>query len=73
MSTKGALLCILGEIDRALSTLNEILRNDPNHYLALMRRSQVYKKVSQTIQAEALPPVDVKGKEKPLQVYKVIL
>ena len=46
MSTKGALLCILGEIDRALSTLNEILRNDPNHYLALMRRSQVYKKVT---------------------------
>lgn len=28
-----------------MSTLNEVLRSDPNHYLALMRRSQVYKKV----------------------------
>jgi tetratricopeptide (TPR) repeat protein len=45
MSTKGALQCILGEFDRAMSTLNEVLRSDPNHYLALMRRSQVYKKV----------------------------
>lgn len=27
-----------------MSTLNEVLRSDPNHYLALMRRSQVYKK-----------------------------
>lgn len=28
-----------------MSTLNEVLRTDPNHYLALIRRSQVYKKV----------------------------
>ena len=46
MSTKGALLCILGEFDRAMATLNEVLRSDPSHYLALMRRSQVYKKVT---------------------------
>jgi len=45
MSSKGALLCILGDFDRAMSTLNEVLRSDPNHYLSLMRRSQVYKKV----------------------------
>jgi Tfp pilus assembly protein PilF len=45
MSTKGALLCILGEVDKAMGVLNEVLRSDPNHYLALMRRSQAYKKV----------------------------
>jgi hypothetical protein len=28
-----------------MTTLNEVLRADPNHYLALIRRSQVYKKV----------------------------
>mgnify|MGYP006933471964 CR=1 FL=1 len=28
-----------------MSTLNEVLRADPSHYLALVRRSQVYKKV----------------------------
>lgn len=46
MTTKAALHQILGELDRAMSTLNEILRSDQNHYLALIRRSQVYKKVS---------------------------
>ena len=45
MSTKGALLSILGEVDKAMGVLNEVLRSDPNHYLALMRRSQAYKKV----------------------------
>lgn len=44
MSTKGALLSILGEVDKAMGVLNEVLRSDPNHYLALMRRSQAYKK-----------------------------
>ena len=46
MTTKGALLTILGEFDRAMSVLNEVLRNDSSHYLALMRRSQLYKKVA---------------------------
>lgn len=45
MTTKASLQSILGEVDRAMSTLNEILRTDANHYLALIRRSQVYKKV----------------------------
>ena len=45
MTTKAALQNITGECDRAMATLNEILRTDPNHYLALIRRSQVYKKV----------------------------
>lgn len=45
MTTKGALLTILGEFDKAMSVLNEVLRNDSSHYLALMRRSQLYKKV----------------------------
>lgn len=44
MTTKASLQSILGEVDRAMSTLNEILRTDANHYLALIRRSQVYKK-----------------------------
>jgi Tfp pilus assembly protein PilF len=45
MTAKGALLTILGDFDRAMSVLNEVLRSDPNHYLAIMRRSQLYKKV----------------------------
>ena len=45
MTTKAALHQILGELDKAMNTLNEILRVDANHYLALIRRSQVYKKV----------------------------
>jgi hypothetical protein len=45
MTSKAALQTILGEHDRAMSTLNEVIRSDPNHYLALIRRSQVYKKV----------------------------
>lgn len=44
MTTKAALHQILGELDKAMNTLNEILRVDANHYLALIRRSQVYKK-----------------------------
>ncbi|CAM6000184.1 unnamed protein product [Sphagnum balticum] len=44
LSTKGALQCILGDHDRAISTLNEVLKSEPTHYLCLIRRSQVYKK-----------------------------
>ena len=45
MTTKATLQQILGDVDKAMGTLNEVLRVDPNHYLALIRRSQVYKKV----------------------------
>ena len=45
MTTKASLQQILGDVDKAMGTLNEVLRVDPNHYLALIRRSQVYKKV----------------------------
>lgn len=45
MTTKAALQSILGDQDGAMSTLNEVLRTDPNHYLSMIRRSQVYKKV----------------------------
>lgn len=45
MTAKAALLTILGELDKAMSVLSEVLRTDPSHYLALMRRSQLYKKV----------------------------
>lgn len=45
MTAKAALLTILGELERAMSVLSEVLRSDPSHYLALMRRSQLYKKV----------------------------
>jgi hypothetical protein len=46
MTAKGGLLTILGDFERAMSVLNEVIRNDSSHYLALMRRSQLYKKVS---------------------------
>lgn len=52
MSTKGALLSILGDQEKAMSVLNEIVKNQPNHYLALIRRSQVYKKVHRSILIE---------------------
>lgn len=35
----------MGNYDEALTTLNSVLKNDPNHFLSLLRRSQVYKKV----------------------------
>ena len=46
MTAKGALLTILGDFERAMSVLSEVIRNDSSHYLALMRRSQLYKKVA---------------------------
>lgn len=49
MTTKAALQSILGDQDAAMNTLNEVLRTDPNHYLAMIRRSQVYKKVPQCL------------------------
>lgn len=49
MTTKAALLSILGQQDKAMNVLNEVLRSDANHYLALVRRSQVYKKVNRII------------------------
>ena len=49
MTTKGTLQSILGDLSGAISTLNEVLRNDPGHWLCRMRRSQVYKKVSHGI------------------------
>lgn len=45
MSSKGALMSILGDQKGALDCLNEVLKEDPYHALCLMRRSQVLKKV----------------------------
>jgi len=47
MSSKGALMSILGDQKGALDCLNEVLKEDPYHALCLMRRSQVLKKVIQ--------------------------
>lgn len=44
-SAKATLEYILGDYDAALSTLNSVLKKDPYHFLSLLRRSQVYKKV----------------------------
>lgn len=49
LSTKATLEYILGDYDTALTTLNSVLSKDPYHYLCLMRRSQVFKKVKQNI------------------------
>jgi len=46
MSTKATLQYVMGEYDDALTTLNSILSKDCCHFLALMRRSQAYKKVN---------------------------
>jgi hypothetical protein len=46
MTTKAALLTITGQLDKAAATLSEVLREDSTHYLALLRRSQLYKKVA---------------------------
>ena len=45
MTAQAALHTILGQFDKAMSALNEVLRNDSSHFLALIRRSQLYKKV----------------------------
>ena len=45
MTTQAALYTILGQFDKAMNVLNEVLRNDNGHYLALVRRSQLYKRV----------------------------
>jgi hypothetical protein len=45
LSTKATLEYILGEFDKALVTLNSVLTRDHSHFLCLLRRSQVYKKV----------------------------
>jgi hypothetical protein len=39
-------MSILGDQKGALETLNEVLKDEPYHALCLMRRSQVYKKVT---------------------------
>ncbi len=46
LSTKATLQYILGKYDDSLKTLNGVLKKDPYHFLSLLRRSQVYKKVS---------------------------
>lgn len=45
MSTKATLEYILADYDKALLTLNSVLSKDSSHFLCLLRRSQVYKKV----------------------------
>jgi hypothetical protein len=45
LSAKATLQYILGDYDAALTTLNAVLKKDPYHFLSLLRRSQVYKKV----------------------------
>lgn len=52
MTAKGALLGILGELDKAMATLNEVIKGDSSHYLGLIRRSQVFKKVQSCILRE---------------------
>ena len=37
---------IFDDFDAALATLNSVLNKDSNHFLSLLRRSQVYKKVN---------------------------
>ena len=44
-SSEAALRTILGEYESALSILNEVLKEEKQHWLSLIRRSQVYKKV----------------------------
>jgi Tfp pilus assembly protein PilF len=44
-SAKASLEYILGDYDAALATINGVLRRDPYHFLSLLKRSQVYKKV----------------------------
>ena len=45
LSTQATLEYILGDFDKSLATLSSILSKDPGHFLSLLRRSQVYKKV----------------------------
>lgn len=44
-SSEAALRAILGEQEAAISILNSVLAENKQHWLSLLRRSQIYKKV----------------------------
>ena len=60
---------VIGDAVNTASRIESLCKQFKAEFLI---SEEVYQKVKQTIQAETLPLVEVKGKEKLLQVYKVI-
>ena len=61
---------VIGDAVNTASRIESLCKQFQAEFLI---SDEVYSKVKDFIRVEALPPVEVKGKEKPLQVYKVIL
>jgi adenylate cyclase len=61
---------VIGDAVNTASRIESLCKQFQAEFLI---SEEVYDKVKETIRAEALPLVFVKGKERPLQVYKVIL
>ena len=60
---------VIGDAVNTASRIESLCKQFQAEFLI---SEEVYQKVKGTIQAEALNPVEVKGKEMPLQVYRVI-
>jgi adenylate cyclase len=61
---------VIGDAVNTASRIESLCKQFQANFLI---SEEVYSKVKDFIQVESLPLVEVKGKEKPLQVYKVIL
>jgi len=61
---------VIGDAVNTASRIESLCKKFQAEFLI---SEEVYLKVKEQIEVEKLPPVEVKGKEKPLQIYRVIV